>query len=91
MVHNNVLGFGPILNGKIVNINMMRAFSGDTVVDHIDGRHIVFIEWGRAILGVSEFEKDGTQVLCVLCRCDSGKKLSFGAGDSSGSLSFRAI
>ena len=79
MSHDYILGFGPVLNGKILNINMARAFSGDTVVDHVDGRHVVFIEWGRTILRVSKFEKDSTQIFCVFCSCNSRKKLSFGA------------
>ena len=58
MSHDDIFGFGPILNGKILDINMARTFSGDTVVDHIDSRHIVFIEWGWTILQVSEFKKD---------------------------------
>ena len=91
MSHDNIFGFGPILNGKILDINMSRTFSGDTVVDHIDSRHIVFLVRRRSILRVSKLEKDGTQILCVFCRCDSGNKLSFGAGGSSGRLSFRAI
>ena len=65
MSHNDILGFGPILNGKMLNINMTRTLSGDTVVDHIDCRHIVFIEWGWTILRVSKLEKDGTQILRV--------------------------
>ena len=84
MSHDDIFGFGPILNGKILDINMTRTLSGDTVVDHIDGRHIVFIEPGWIILRVSKFQKDGTQILCVFCRCDSGNKLSFGARGSSG-------
>ena len=53
--HDNVFGFGSILNGKMLNINMMRMFSGDTVIDHIDSRHVVFIKWSGTILQVSNF------------------------------------
>ena len=65
MSHDNVLGFGSVLDGKVLNINMTRTFSGDTVVDHIDGRHVVFIEWGWTILRVSKFKKDSTQILSL--------------------------
>ena len=51
MSHDNILGFGPILNGKVLYIYMMGTFSGDTVVNHIDSRHIVFIEWGGPSCG----------------------------------------
>ena len=79
MSHNDILGFSPVLNGKVLDINMTRMFSGDTVVDHIDCRHVVFVEWGHTILWVAKFQEDGTQVFGVFSCCDSSKKLSFGA------------
>ena len=91
MLHKDVLGIGPVLNGKVLDINMTRTFGGDTVADHIDSRHIVFIERSGDILRVSKFQEDGTQIFGVFCSCNTGKKLSFGAGGSSGGLSFRAI
>ena len=36
MSHDNILGIGPILNGKVLDINMARLLKGDTVIDHID-------------------------------------------------------
>ena len=44
MLHDDIFGVGPILNGKVLNINMARTFSRDTIIDHIDSGHIVFIE-----------------------------------------------
>ena len=49
MSHYNILGFGPILNSKVLDINMLRVFSSETVIDHIDSGHVVFVEWCRAV------------------------------------------
>ena len=91
MSYDDVFSVGSILNRKVLNINMTRTFSRDTVIDHIDSRHIVFLEWSGTILRVSKFKKDSTQIFCVFCRGDSSKKLSFGARGGSGGLSFGAI
>ena len=79
MAHDNILGFSPILDGKMLNLNMTRTFSGDTVVDHIDSRHVVFVERGWTNLRVSDFQEDGTQVLGVLGCCDGSNKFGFSA------------
>ena len=34
MLHDNVLCFGLVFDGKMFKINMVRPFCGDTVVDH---------------------------------------------------------
>ena len=83
MSHDDIFGFGPILDSKVLGINMARTFSGDMVVDHIDCRHVVFIEWGWTILWVSKFQKGSTQIFGVFCCSDSSKELSFGAQSSS--------
>ena len=53
MLHDNIsVGIRPVLNGKMLDINVTRLFSGDTVVDHIDGRRIVFVKQSGEILEV---------------------------------------
>ena len=84
MSHDHILGFSPILNGKVLDINMARTFSGDIVDDHIDSRHIVFVEWSWTILWVSKLEKDSTQIFGLFCCRHGSKELSSGAGSSSG-------
>ena len=64
MAHDNIFSFGPILNGKMLNVNMTRLFSGDTVVDHVDGRHVVIIEWCGAILRVSNLRTARKYLAC---------------------------
>ena len=53
MKHDNFFSISPVLDGKMLDINVTKLFSGDTVVDHIDGRHSVFVKWGEAIFGGS--------------------------------------
>ena len=66
MAHDDIFGVGPILNGKVLNINMTRTLSGDTVADHIDCRHVVFVEWGQTIGGIQVREGRRTNILRVL-------------------------
>ena len=91
MAHDYILGFGPIVNGKVLDINMVRVFSGETVIDHIDRRHLVFLKWCGTILWLSNFQEDSMQVFSVFGYCNSSKKLGFSARGTSGGLSFRAI
>ena len=66
MGHDNLLGFGPILDGKMLNVIMTGMFNGDMVIDHIDSGHIVLIERSVTILWVSNFHEDGTQALSMI-------------------------
>ena len=50
MLQDNILLIGPVLDGKVLDINMARSFSRDVIVDHIDSRHVVFIEQSGAVL-----------------------------------------
>ena len=63
MLHGDFLGIDPVLDGQMLDINVARPFSRDTVVDHIDSRHVVFVKWSKAMLWVSIFEKDGTNII----------------------------
>ena len=91
MSHDNIFGIGPILDGKMLDINMARLLSGGMVVDHIDSRHVIFIEQSRMELRISDFQKDSTKVFSVLVCCNSWKKLSLSTVSSSSGLRFRAI
>ena len=41
MLHDNIFGVHPVLKSKVLDINVARTFSGDTVVGHIDSEHSV--------------------------------------------------
>ena len=63
------LASGPVLDGKM-DINVTRKFGRDTVVDHVDSRHVVFVEQSRTMLWVSHFKKDSNKILCVVGQCE---------------------
>ena len=41
MTCDDIPGIFSILDSKVLNINMTRAFSGNLDIDHVDGRHVV--------------------------------------------------
>lgn len=47
MLHIYVAGVLPILNGKVLYIDVSRPFCRNTGVNHLNSRHIVFIDWCR--------------------------------------------
>ena len=40
-MHDNVAGVLPVLNGKVLDVNVARALGGDLRVNHVDGRFVV--------------------------------------------------
>ncbi len=54
VVHDNVLRVLPVLDGKVLDINVTRTFRRDLGVDHIDSRHIVFVDRSRTSLRKAE-------------------------------------
>ena len=66
MTHHNILSVSPILNGNMRDVNMARPFSKDTNVDHIDGRHVVFIKWSGTVFGIFNFQEDSMTIFGVL-------------------------
>ena len=40
-VHDNVAGIFPVLNGKVLDVNVAGALGGDLRVNHVDGRFVV--------------------------------------------------
>ena len=75
----------PLLNRKILNVNVPRARGGLILVDHSDGCHVVLVEWSRRGLGKAELVKDRAKILGSLGGLDSRNELSFGrAGSNSG-------
>ena len=66
MLHNNFFGMGPVLDGKMLNINVATRLNRDKVVDHIDSRHVVFVKWSGTMLWVFNIKKDSTKIFSVL-------------------------
>ena len=40
MPHDDFFGISPVLDSKMLDVHVTRLFSGDMVVDHIEGRHV---------------------------------------------------
>jgi len=69
----------------VLNVNMTRALSGYTGVDHIDGRLVVTIHDGRAFGWKAKVGHDCTHVSSMFCCGNSGKEFRFsGAGSGDG-------
>jgi len=47
VAHDNVASILPILDGKMLDVDVTRTFRGNTGVDHFDGRHVVFEDRSR--------------------------------------------
>ncbi len=82
MRKNNFLISFPFLKSKVLNVNMMSTWCQATGIDHEYSRGVVLEKGCRAELRVSEFEEDGSQVLCNLGGMDGSKE--FGLGRASG-------
>jgi hypothetical protein len=88
---NNMASPFPVLNGKILNVNMAGAFSGTTGVDHLDCRFVVLIERSGAGLEKTELCEDGAEVFGHFGSGNGGNKLGFSRASGSDSLRFAAI
>ena len=81
----------PILDSKVLDVNVAGAFGRTAGVDHVDGRFVVLIEKSGMLLSKAKLLKDDTEIFGDLGSSNSGNKLSFsGAGGSDG-LGFGAI
>ena len=81
----------PFLDGKVLDGNVAGAISGDRGIDHVDGRHVVFVDGGWSGLGIPEIGENSTEKFDVFGRDNSGKKFGLGGAESSDRLCFGAI
>lgn len=85
VTHDDVAGVVPILNSKMLDVNVTRAFGRYTSVDHLDGRHVVFVDGRGTDLWEPQFLQDRAKILRMFGCQDRSEKLSFsGAGGSDG-------
>jgi hypothetical protein len=81
----------PLLDSKILDVNVSEAFGGASGIDQFNGRFIIFVQDGRLLLSKSELMKDEMEVFCNFSGCNSGDELCLsGAGGCDG-LSFGMI
>ena len=91
VVHDDVASVLPFLDGKMLDVDVPRAFGGHACIDHANGRHVVFVDGGRTKLGVTQFTEDRMEIFGMLGSKYSSKKLSFGGGSRGDGLSLSAV
>jgi len=90
-LHNNGPGFFPVLDGKVLDVNVTGALRGHTSVDHIDGRLVIAVHDCRAFRREAEVCHDCSHVLSMLRGGNSGKEPRFGGAGSSDRLHFALV
>jgi len=66
VAHDNVASLLPILNGKVLDINVTGTLSKNTSINHLDSRHVVFVDRSWFVLRETQFGHYGTEVLGLL-------------------------
>ena len=89
--HDNVACIFPVLDGKMLDIDVTRAFGGDLGVDHVDGRLVVGVEDSGAFWRETQLSHDGVKVLGMLGGGDSSHEFSFSGACGSDGLCFASV
>ena len=76
MMHNDETATLPLLNGKMLNVDVSGVRSGFAFIDHGNGGDIVFVEWCGTLLWNAELMKDGTKVFSNLGGMDGSDEFS---------------
>ena len=76
MMHDNETTMLPLLNGKMLNVNVSGIGSRLVFVDHGNGRDIVFIKRCGTLLRDAKLMKDGMKVFSNLGSMHSGNEFS---------------
>ena len=91
MVHEDRTGFLPILDGKVLNINMAGTLGGNAGVNDFDGRLIVFVDRSRGSLGKTKLMHDSAQVAGVFSSGDGSEEFSLSRTGGSNRLGLTPI
>ena len=75
-MHEDVTSSFPVLKSKVLDINVARSFCRDVSIDHVDGRHVVFIESSGIGLVETQFLHDRTEVTSLFAGESSCKEFS---------------
>ena len=86
MLHDDVTSGFPILKSEVLDVDVARSFHGDVGIDHVDGRHVVFIESSGIGLAETQFLHDRTEVTSLFSGKGSSKEFSFSTGCGSDGL-----
>jgi len=79
------------LHGKVPDVNVTRALSGDTSVDHIDGLLVVAMHDGGAFWWKAKIGHDCAHMSSMLCGGNSGEKFRFGGARSGDRLRLASV
>ncbi len=79
MVHDDITPTTPLLDGKVLNVDMAGARSRLTLVDHRNGSHVVFVERSGIRLPETELSENRTEILGSLGGMTSCVKFRLGA------------
>ena len=88
---DNVASLAPILNCKVLNVDVARALGRLTSVDHFDRGFIVFIKWSSRLLGETKLTQNRAQVLSNLGGGDGGDEFGFCRAGGRDCLGFRTV
>ena len=91
MGHHNLLSVLPILDSKVLDINVARTLGWDLGVNHVDGGLIVHVNGGWSLWREAQFSEDGSEVLDLLGSSNSSKELCFSRTGGSDGLYLRFI
>ena len=81
----------PILDGKVLDVDVTGAFCRASSIDHFDGRFVVFVKNGRSFLSEAKLMEKEAQVFGNLGSSNGSNEFSLsGAGGSDG-LSFGTV
>ena len=75
--NNLAMGF-PLLNCKMLNVDVTGPGSRTTSIDHEDCGSVVFVQGGRLRLWIAEFREDGAKILGDLSGVHGSNQFSFG-------------
>ena len=76
----------PLLNRKVLDVNVARTRRGATGINHEYRSCIVLVQACRLMLDIPELGKDRSQVFGDLCGMYGGKEFSFGRTGRDGRL-----
>ena len=63
---DDLLGSFPLLEGKMLDVDMTGTWCGAICIDHQDCRGVIFEQGGRTKLWVPKLEEDRPKVLAIL-------------------------
>ena len=87
----DVAGFFPILDGKVLDVDVARSFSCMAGINNLDGRCIIFIQDSWASRGETQTGENGAEILRRF-GCQYGSdELCLGRTGGSDSLRFGAV